>query len=293
MAALADEAHGAHFYFGDDMPAPAMRAGADMSAVSMHKTGGSLTQSSLLHLRGGRADVGRLESNLQMAQNTSPSYLLMASLDLARSRMATQGRATLDRLIRMSDAARKALAVLPGIEVLGEELIGEAEIAGYDPIRLVVSARRLGLEGYELYRLLRERYNIEIEFGDFFYGICVLGLGTVQADVDRLLLAMKDISQRYRGQRKPLSWDEALPPAPPAVVTPRAAHFAGRVRVPRREAAGRICAQMIVPYPPGIPVVCPGELLTEEVCAFLEEQVRKNRHLHGLREEDGVAVLRE
>jgi lysine decarboxylase len=292
---IADEAHGNHAYFHEKLGPGALALDADYACQSLHKMSGSLTQSSLLHTKGGRVDADRLESNLRMTQSTSPSYLLMASLDLARSRMATQGRAILDRLICMSDAARRALSALPGIEVLGEELIGEAEIAGYDPIRLVISARRLGMEGYALCRLLREDYNIEIEFGDYFHGICVLGLGTVQADLDRLLFAVRDISERYRGQRRPLSWDEALPPMPPAVMTPRAAHFSERVRVPLREAEGRICAQMIVPYPPGIPVICPGERITKEIRAFLDERIRKGRPTHGLREEDpdGIAVLRE
>jgi arginine/lysine/ornithine decarboxylase len=291
---IADEAHGNHAYFHERLGPGALTLGADCVCQSIHKMSGSLTQSSLLHIKGGRVDAGLLESNLQMTQTTSPSYLLMASLDLARSRMATQGREILDRLIRMSDAARRTLSSLPGIEVPGEELIGEAEIAGCDPTRIVISARRLGMEGYELCRLLREDYNIEIEFGDYFYGICVPGIGTVQEDFDRLLFAVRDISERYRGLRGPLSWDEALPPAPPAVMTPREAHFSVRVRVPRREAEGRICAQMIVPYPPGIPVVCPGEVITKDICAFLDEQLRKGRRLHGLHEKDrdGITVLR-
>jgi lysine decarboxylase len=291
---IADEAHGSHAYFHEKLGPGALAFGADCACQSTHKMSGSLTQSSLLHIKGGRVDPGLLESNLQMTQSTSPSYLLMASLDLARSRMATRGRDILDRLIRMAEAARRELSSLPGIDVLGKELIGEAEISGYDPIRLVISARRLGIEGYELCRLLREGYNIEAEFGDYFYAICVLGLGTAQEDLDRLLFAVRDISKRYGGQRGPLSWDEALPPMPPALMTPREAHFSERVRVSRREAEGRICAQMIVPYPPGIPVVCPGELLTKDICAFLDEQIRKGRRLHGLSEgdPDGIAVAR-
>ncbi|MDR2089366.1 MAG: arginine decarboxylase [Clostridiales Family XIII bacterium] len=290
---IADEAHGNHAYFHEKLAPGALALGADCACQSLHKMSGSLTQSSVLHIRGDRLDAGRLEANLRMTQSTSPSYLLLASLDLARSRMATQGRGMLDRLIRMSDAARRELAALPGIEAPGEDLIGEAAIAGYDPIRLVVSARRLGMDGYELCRILREAYNIEIEFGDHFYGICVMGLGTVQEDVDRLLFAMRDISERYRGRRAPLTPAGALPPAPPMAMTPRAAHFAERTRVPVREAEGRICAQMLVPYPPGIPVVCPGELITRDIRAFLDEQIEKGRHLHGLEEGNGIAVVRE
>jgi lysine decarboxylase len=290
---IADEAHGNHVYFHEKLTPGALTLGADCVCQSLHKMSGSLTQSSLLHVRGDRPNTDLLRSNLQMMQSTSPSYILLASIDLARSHMATRGRDILDCLLSVSSAARKELSALPGIEVLGEELIGEAEITGYDPIRLVVSARKLGIEGHALYRILREQYNIEIEFGDYFYGICVMGIGTVQEDVDRLLFALRDISDRYRGQCKPLEWDEALPPMPPLVMTPREAHFSERVRVQRREAEGRICAQMIVPYPPGIPVICPGEAITKDVLRFLDEQIRKGRHLHGLENEDpdGIAVV--
>jgi lysine decarboxylase len=292
---IADEAHGNHVYFHEKLGPGALALGADFACQSLHKMSGSLTQSSVLHTKGGRADIGRLESNLRMMQSTSPSYLLLASLDLARSRMATRGHEILERLLCMAETARKELSSLPGIEVLGRELIGEAAIADYDPIRLVVSARRLGIEGCELYRVLREQYKIEIEYGDYFYGICVMGPGTVQEDVDRLLFAMKDISERYRGQRRPLAWDGLLPPAPPMAMTPRAAHFAERTNVPRREAEGRICAQTIAPYPPGIPAVCPGELLTRDICSFLDEQIGRGRHLHGPADSDSnsIAVVSE
>jgi lysine decarboxylase len=291
---IADEAHGNHAYFHEGLGPGALALGADCSCQSLHKMSGSLTQSSLLHIKGGRIDAGRLKSNLQMTQSTSPSYILQASLDLARSRMATEGRDILERLMLMSERARKELSALPGIEVLGDELIGEAEIAGYDPIRLVISARRLGVDGYTLYRALRERYNIEIEFGDYFYGVCVMGPGTREEDIDRLILAVKDIAAEYKGAGKPLTWDEALPPMPPRVITPRAAHFSERVRVHRREAVGRVSAQMIVPYPPGIPVVCPGELITKDIIEFLDELIVKGRHFHGSENEDpnSVAVVR-
>ena len=292
---IADEAHGNHVYFHEKLTAGALSLGADYACQSLHKMSGSLTQSSLLHGKGERVDRSRLRANLQMTQNTSPSYLLQVSLDLARSRMATRGRDILENLIVMSEAARKELAALPGIEVLGDDLIGEAEIFAYDPIRLVVSARKLGIEGYELFRVLREEYNIEMEFGDYFYGICIMGIGTVRRDVDRLIFAMKYISEKYKGQRKPLQWDEEIPPMPPRVMTPREAHFSERIRVPWSAARGRISAQMIFPYPPGIPTICPGEIITEDVWRFLDEQNLNERHLHGTENGklDSVAVVRE
>jgi lysine decarboxylase len=288
---IADEAHGNHAYFHEKLMPGALALGADCSCQSLHKMSGSLTQSSLLHVKGDRMDIGRLKANLQMMQSTSPSYILQVSLDLARSRMATQGRDILERLIAMSDGARRELSSLPGIEVLGDGLVGESEIAGYDPIRLVISARALGIDGYTLCRVLRGRYNIEIEFGDYFYGVCVMGPGTEQGDIDRLIFAMREISSEYEYlNNKPLKWNEALPPMPPMILTPRAAHFSERVLVDRRVAKGRISAQMIVPYPPGIPVLCPGELITGDICDFLDELIAKGRHFHGSENSDPDSI---
>ncbi|MDR3294689.1 MAG: arginine decarboxylase, partial [Clostridiales Family XIII bacterium] len=278
---IADEAHGNHVYFHEDLPEGALRLGADLACQSIHKMSGSLTQSSLLHLKSGRIDLSRLKANLQLAQNTSPSYLLMASLDLARSFIATEGHALFDRLIPEIDAAREEMKKIPGIEVLDKGLAGTCGIFAYEPMRLVFSAREMGVEGYELYDVLRDAYGIEIEFGDYYYAICVLGLGTEKGDLDRLIRALKDLSSRRHGLRPPLAWDEELPGIPPMAMLPRRAHFAERERVSWADAKGRVSAEMVVPYPPGIPVLCPGEIVTDEVWDFLDYQNRNGRHLHG------------
>lgn len=279
--AIADEAHGNHVYFHPSLPAGALTVGADISCQSTHKMSGSLTQSSMLHVKGNRVDLGRLRFNLQMMQSTSPSYILQASLDAARSHIATKGTEILGELIDMSQKTRKTLSEIPGIEVLGPEIIGDYSIVDYDPIRIVISARKLGIEGYELYDMLRQDYKIEAEFGDYFYVICVLGLGTSQQHINRLIIAVRDISNRYLGLKNALQWNEELPPLPPQIMTPRQAYFAQAEIIPWAQARGRICAEMIVPYPPGIPTICPGEIVTEDVWAFLDRQNRNNRHLHG------------
>lgn len=279
--AIADEAHGNHVYFHPDLPAGALTLGADIACQSTHKMSGSLTQSSILHAKGSLVDYSRLKFNLQMMQSTSPSYVLQASLDAARSYIATQGHLILDKLIEMSAHARKQLCEISGISVLGPEIIGSASIADYDPIRLVISARNLGIEGYELYDTLRSKYGIEAEFGDYFYVVCVLGLGTQQEHIDRLILAIKDIAAKADKSKHPLQWDEELPPLPQQIMTPRQAYQATTEKIKWQDAKGRICAEMVVPYPPGIPTICPGEIVTDEVWEFLELQNRNNRHLHG------------
>ena len=268
-------------YFHEELPAGALTLGADISCQSIHKMCGSLTQSSMLHLNSDKIDRNKLKFNLQMFQNTSPSYLLEVSLDLARHNMAMHGYEILGKILEISNYARTKISGIKGFEVLGKEIIGQAAIFDYEPIRLIISGRQLGIEGYELYEMLRYKYNIEMEFGDYFYGICTMGIGNTKEDVDRLISAVKDISEKYEGQRTPLEWDEELPPLPPQVMTPRQAYAAKTKRISWGELKGKISAEMIVPYPPGIPTICPGEIITKDVWEFLDEQSKAGRHLHG------------
>jgi lysine decarboxylase len=284
MLFIADEAHGNHVYFHESLPTGAIALGADFTCQSIHKMSGSFTQSSMLHVNDphGQVNIRRLRSNLQMMQNTSPNYLLMASLDLARSHIATQGRALLADVLEWSEQARRSLKEIPGVRVLGRELIGRAAITDYEPTRIVFSMRESGLTGYEVFERLRSEHAVEIEFGDYFNAVCVLGIGTKKEHLDRLVAAVRALAESVRAEnRKPLTWDEALPPMPPMALSPRAAHFAERRRIPWADARGKVSAEMIVPYPPGVPTICPGEIITDEVFEFLDQQSKSGRHLHG------------
>ncbi|MDR1067834.1 MAG: aminotransferase class I/II-fold pyridoxal phosphate-dependent enzyme [Clostridiales Family XIII bacterium] len=283
---IADEAHGNHVYFHESLPDGALTLGADISCQSTHKMSGSLTQSSILHVRGNRIDTGRLRANLRLMQSTSPSYLLMSSLDLARSHIATAGHDIFAKLLPLIEDAKERLRATPGIDVLGEELVGNHAIYAYEPTRIILSARRFGIEGYELYETLRRDYGVEAEFGDYFYVICVLGLGTTEQDLIRLTDAVSDIASKRSASAsvanaEPLIWKEALPPLPPMAVTPREAHFAETARIPWNEAKGKISAELIAPYPPGIPALCPGEYITDEMWEYLDTLRRAKRHMQG------------
>lgn len=281
---IADEAHGNHVYFHKDLPTGALAAGADIACQSTHKMSGSLGQSSMLHVKGDRVDRARLRANLQLLQSTSPSYLLQASLDAARHFMATEGAAVFGDLLPRIEEARASIGRIPGLEVLGPSIAGSHGIAYYEPTRLVVSARQLGIEGYDLFRRLRSSYGVEAEFGDFYYVVAVLGPGTVQRDLDRFVAALAAIvaeSGLNGRQSAPLIWKEELPPIPPMRLTPRDAYFAKTETVPWDKAKGRIAAELAVPYPPGIPVLCPGEEISGDVFDYLEGLRRSGRHLHG------------
>ncbi|MCL1895313.1 MAG: hypothetical protein FWG03_02065 [Clostridiales bacterium] len=297
-ALIADEAHGNHMYFSERLPKGALELGADIVCQSTHKMSGALTQASMLHLGKGaeqRVDPGKVRANLSMFQTTSPSYILLASLDAARSYIATQGEALLDGVLDALEKARAEIMQLPGIEVLGalgesgeqherpallssEGAQGRCLTTLYEPTRLVVSARGLGIDGYELFRILREEYGIECEFADPYWCVCVAGLGTTAAHAEALAEALAQVSRGCGDGFQ--SQGGILPPVPPLRMTPREAWFAEKEAVPFEAACDRVSAEMVVPYPPGIPVLCPGESVTGEVHAFLAEQRSQGRHLH-------------
>jgi arginine/lysine/ornithine decarboxylase len=253
---------------------------------------GSLTQSSMLHVgpgaeSSGRVDFERVNMGLSLTQTTSPSYLLLASLDLARSYIATEGERILNEVLDMLDEARAEITGIPGISVLGSELTGRYGIYDYEPMRLVISAAGLGLSGYELFRILREEYGVEAEFGDPLYCVCIAGLGTTRAHTEKLVMALRDISTRFlHKQNVPLCSPALItqtkrpPVLPPMAMTPREAWFAPKERVSFAAAAGRVSGELVVPYPPGIPVLCPGERITAEIHDFLRQRRDENCHLH-------------
>jgi len=278
---IADEAHGSHLYFHERLPRGAMACGADAAVQSTHKMAGSFTQSSMLHIKAGSFDPLKLKTNLGMMQSTSPSYLLMASLDAARCQMATKGH---DLFAKLIDAALKTqlkLAEIEGIDCLSPTMAGSHGIADFDPLRFVISASRLGISGYDLHERLYASYGIEGEFADQRYCICILGPGSSEQDSQKLLAAMLDIANKNQTSCIFTNDPFKVPAIPQALLKPRTAYFSKRETIPWPEATGRISAEMIIPYPPGIPTICPGEVITPEIWDFLEQQRVAGRHLHG------------
>ena len=269
---LADEAHGAHLHFHSGLPGDALSLGADAAVQSVHKTGGSLTQSSILHLRGGRINPGRIAEALRILETSSPSYILMASLDAARRQLACRGEEILDRVLSISGELRLGLREVPGLEVLEQEHL-PARSFDLDPTRLVISVTGLGLTGFQVAELLRQRYHIQPEMADYHNVVFILGPGLTDEHGPALVEAMRDLADKE--QAGPLPYRPIFaPPVPPLRQTPRQAWLSWRRRVPLVEAAGLVSAEMVAVYPPGIPAVCPGEELTPEIVEYLLE-VRK------------------
>ncbi|MDD5946110.1 MAG: aminotransferase class V-fold PLP-dependent enzyme [Clostridia bacterium] len=270
---LVDEAHGAHLGFSDILPKSAIGLGADMSAQSTHKTLGSMTQTSMLHVKSSIADVTKVDSALRIVQSTSPSYILMASLDCARHDMAVNGDKIISNLIACSQYLREGLNSISGVH----SPCGPSEgVFDTDPTRVVFSLDGMG--GFELADMLLEKYRIATEMADSRNVIAVIGGGDSTADMDRLINAVREISTGCAKKHNSESF--IFPPVPPMAMTPRQAYFAKTGAVPLENAVGMISAEMIAPYPPGIPVIYPGEIITQDIHSFLVEAVEKGRHIH-------------
>ena len=245
MAVLADEAHGTHFYFGEGMPLPAMAAGADMSAVSMHKTGGSLTQSSLLLMRRGRVSPDYVRTVIGLTQTTSASYLLMSSLDIARKALATEG----------------------GYYAFSREITDGGAVYDFDVTKLSVNTLKTGLAGVEVYDLLRDDYGIQIEFGDMGNMLAIVSVGDNHYAIERLVAALSEIKRLHGKEGLKLLDHEYITPV--VRMTPREAFYAPSEPVPVRESLGRITAESVMCYPPGIPILSPGEEVTPEALEYI------------------------
>ena len=277
---MVDEAHGAHCYFSDKLPKGGIQAGADMCAQSIHKVSGSFTQSSMIHVKSKLVNRNLLDSNLMMLQSTSPSYVLMTSLDMARHEMAMHGSDMIDRAVELAKAAREALNLIPGVACAGHELIGRAGIAAIDETRMIISAAKIGITGFALKKMLFDEYDIDVELADYRNVVAIVTYANEKEDLDSLVSAMADIAKRF-ADGTPLEQSRPLPTQPEYVCSPRQAYFAEKEACPWEKCIGRVAAEMIAPYPPGIPVIYQGERMSKEVWDYIEYFRQNKGHLHG------------
>ncbi len=278
MKVLVDEAHGTHFSFSEKLPLSGMAAGADMSAVSMHKSGGSLTQSSILLLNGSmNADYVRQIVNL--TQTTSASYLLMASLDVSRRNLALNGKTSFEKVIDMSDYARKEINNIGGYYAYGRELINGTSVYDFDVTKLSVYTRDIGLAGIEVYDILRDEYDIQIEFGDISNILAYISIGDRKQDIERLVGALDDTRRLFKRDKAGMLSAEYVNPK--VAVPPRKAFYSDKVSLPLRASEGKICSEFVMCYPPGIPILAPGELITKEIIEYIVYAKAKGCSMQG------------
>lgn len=269
---LVDEAHGVHLCFHEELPLSAMQAGADVAATSVHKLGGSLTQTSILNVKGPRVSPRRVQTILSNLTTTSTSYILLASLDTARKHLATQGRELIDEAVRLAQWTRKEINKIPGLYCFGPEKLGEVSSRfAFDPTKLCINVTKLGVPGIEIEKLLREEFNIEVELSDLYNVLCLITLGDTKRNVEALIEALRQLAGRFYQQRTVRHYEVKLPTTPILAMSPREAFYAETESVPLLEAEGRVIAEMVKVYPPGIPIVLPGEIVSNENLAYIQE----------------------
>ncbi len=278
MLVLVDEAHGTHFYFGENFPITAMAAGADIASVSMHKSGGSLTQSSFL-IMGERVNSDYMRQIINLTQTTSASYLLLSSLDISRKRLALGGREIFEQTVEMAEYARSEINAIGGYYAYSKELINGDSIYDFDVSKLSVYTLPIGLAGIEVYDLLRDEYDIQIEFGDIGNILAYVSVGDRKRDIERLISALSEIKRRFGKTETGMLTQEYINPI--VAETPRKAFYADKESLPLEESAGRICSEFVMCYPPGIPILAPGELITPEIIEYIKYAKEKGCSMTG------------
>ncbi|UXY18115.1 ornithine decarboxylase [Streptomyces cynarae] len=280
---IVDEAWGAHLPFHPDLPSWAMDAGADVCVTSIHKMGSGFEQGSVFHLQGPLIDPTTLKSRADLLGTTSPSVLIFAGLDAWRRQMALRGKDLLDDALHLTEQVRAAVEEIPGLEVLGrDDLVGPGLSADYDPLPVTIDVSGLGTSGYRAADWLRAEHHIDMHLSDHRRISAQLTFADSPDTVRPLLQALRDLA----GHADELSAGLTHPEVPTGdgmrleqVRLPRDAYFGPKESVPLEQAAGRICAEMITPYPPGIPAVLPGERLTEPVLRYLRTGLESGMNL--------------
>ncbi len=266
MLLLVDEAHGPHLKFSDKLPQQALDAGADMAAQSTHKILGSMTQTSILLARSARVDLERVRSAASLLQSTSPNQLLLASLDIARLQMAEQGEEVVNRAVNLAEKLRQAINAIPGLWSFGADELPEGE--GLDFTKVTVSVRALGITGVQAESILRHQYKIQCELSDAYNLLFIISYADTEEQVRILTNALQGLAEQFVGAQE-LVLPVEIPPVPALGLEPRAAFFAGRETIDFEAAAGCIAAEQVMFYPPGIPILAPGDVIELESMYYI------------------------
>ncbi|MBE9076978.1 aminotransferase class I/II-fold pyridoxal phosphate-dependent enzyme [Romeria aff. gracilis LEGE 07310] len=283
---IVDEAHGAHFAFHPELPTPALRAGADIVIQSAHKVLSAFTQAALLHAQGSRIDRHRLSQALALTQSSSPSYLLLGSLDAARQQMATEGLDLIAQALTRADRARQRIAQLPGLRVIGPQIMGRTPgCADWDRTRLTVDVSGLGMTGYEADRMLHKDWGVTAELPTLQQLTFIVGWGNDLADMEQLVEALAGLRDRGSGPLNlPKTDFTELERSIETGCSPRQAFFAPTQILPVADAVGRISAETVCPYPPGIPTLLPGERISAAAIRALQQVLAVGGVLTGCRD---------
>ncbi|MCI0768171.1 aminotransferase class I/II-fold pyridoxal phosphate-dependent enzyme [Bacillus sp. TL12] len=295
---IVDEAQGSHVHFHPDLPISAMEAGADIASSSMHKMGGSFTQTSVINVREGLVSLDRVKENFSLITTTSASYLLMASLDAARKQLAVNGEELLQRALNLSRIARGSINKIPGLSCLGpEDLKGLSSSFALDETKLCINVTNWGVTGREVENILRDDYRIEVELSDVNNILFIVTIGHNESDIEQLLQSLKSLAIRFENGSIPIDFDRVtksksairtLTP-PTLAMTPREAYFSKVEYIDLDKTIGRVAAESVLVTPPGIPVLLPGEVITIDIvnylkyCIELGLSVQSSNGLHAIK----------
>lgn len=278
---IVDEAHGPHLAFNEKLPMCAMEAGADLCAQSTHKIIGAMTQASLLHVRTKYVSQSRVQAIMNLLQTTSPSYLLLASLDTSRKQIALEGEELLDKAIENAEYTRAEINKIPGFYCFGKEILGNPGVFALDPTKICITCRDLGITGFDLDMILSNKYHIQMELSDLYNVLAVGSFGDTRESLDTLIAALKEISEEYMDKNavKPDFID--IPAIPKQVLIPREAFNGYKESVLLEDSIGEVSGEFLMAYPPGIPVLCPGEVITEEIVKYVGDLKKTGLYVQG------------
>ena len=265
MIVLVDEAHGSHFYFSNKLPISAMDAGADMATLSIHKTGGSLTQSSLLLVKGTRVKRYDVIKSFNMITTTSPSSILLASLDAARKYLVFKGSEALYQAIKLERETKDRINEIPGFKAHGKEHFLKNDAYGFDETKLVVELDKLTINGFEIYKILKDKYHIQVELAETYVFLCLFTVGSKKKDADKLVAALMNISLKYYDPSTTYPDHHYVKGFPSMMMRPRSAYHGPLKVVKLKNALDCVSKEMIMIYPPGIPLIIPGEVFNQDV----------------------------
>lgn len=278
---IVDEAHGPHLKFNERLPLSAMEAGADLCAQSTHKIIGAMTQGSLLHVRTRYVDIARVQQIMNLLQTTSPSYILLASLDTARRQIALDGEELLNQALELADYVRKEINQIPGFYCYGDELLGQPGVFAIDPTKICITCRDLGITGFDLDMILANKYHIQMELSDLYNVLAVGSFGDTRENMDKLLNALREISDEYMNQSSRKADFLDIPAIPKQVLIPREAFNGTKTSVLLADSVGEVSGEFLMAYPPGIPILCPGEVITEEIIHYVEDLKKTGLYVQG------------
>jgi len=268
MLLLVDEAHGPHLKFSDKLPKQALDCGADLVAQSTHKITGALTQCSLLHVKGDRVDRRRVKSMLSLLQSTSPNYLLLASLDAARCQLEKSGGALVERAVGLARRARREINKIDGLFCFGYERLAQIHAKAFDETKLTVNVSGLGISGAAASHILRQEEKIQAELADEYNVLFIISYADTIKEVNTLVDALRRLASRYKGCLEATPRTAVYDELPKVFLTPREAMRQPMRRVAFDESAGCIAGETIAFYPPGVPLICPGEIVSRKLIAY-------------------------